>query len=503
MNALYNCCIANPWLDVVEKLDRELNIKPKYYIGWNDGSETIKERYEECFYQVIEDAWNGKGFPTLEYKYALDETLLKSIAHEELIALKMMDRLDLDRYSFSLSDRQSYFYYLLKHWLVILDTYHITLVISPSIPHRVFDYVLYIAAKIKGIEFVMFQMTPFGDSSFIIDSVDTTTKYFKEYIAKTPTPKHPIRKDISERIEQAKGDYHSAIPEYMKRQERMIQKQNHIMHKIITFYSKLIHTNFHLFKENPTYHIDQSSMPYDKKALKYFMSIKGYKNRRYLKNLKHRYQSLTRENGATKYVLLALHYQPEETSSPTGGAYVNQELIAELLNDFLPKDIMIIIKEHKTQFHPVYEGATGRSSNFYDYVLNISDRIQFVSLESDPFELMKHAIATVTISGTIGWESAIRGTPTLLFGRAWYEDMAGVFKIKSKNDLHENWDMILQSKNNIDEEDILNYHKKIEQFFINAPHYKKFVGKVKRSHEENISNVVTGIENHLKIKEIL
>jgi hypothetical protein len=31
------------------------------------------------------------------------------------------------------------------------------------------------------------------------------------------------------------------------------------------------------------------------------------------------------------------------------------------------------------------------------------------------------------VSGTVGWESVVRGKPTLLFGHSWYEDCKGIF----------------------------------------------------------------------------
>ena len=49
INTIFCCCIADPWLQVVKKLNYELNIVPKYFIGWNDGSEQIKNDYESFF----------------------------------------------------------------------------------------------------------------------------------------------------------------------------------------------------------------------------------------------------------------------------------------------------------------------------------------------------------------------------------------------------------------------------------------------------------------------
>ena len=501
LNALYTCCIETPWLDVSEKLYDELNIIPSYFIGWDDGSIKIQEKYKDCFFQVIEDAWEGNGFPELDYEYPIDEKLLKSISFEQNIAIKMMDRLDLDRYSFNFSDRQSFFFYLLKKWLVILDKYEIDIIISPSIPHRVFDYILYIAAKLKNIEFIMFQMTPFFDSSFIIDDIDTTTKYLKDTIQKQDKLFH-IREDIKIRIEQVTREYSGAIPDYMKAQSQML-KNNNVLNKLAKRIRTLVSKPNILFEKNTTYHVSQDSMPYEDKEPKYRFLLKKYKNKIFLKNLQDSYNSIVTNDYKNKYVFVALHYQPEETSTPTGGSFTEQELIINLLDSFLDKDIDIVVKEHKTQFHPNYEGATGRSSSFYKNILKNSNRVKFVSVESDPFKLIDNAIATVTISGTIGWESVIRGTPTLVFGRAWYEDMIGVYKIKSIEDLRKNWLSIQEDKNNIKNEDIYAYHAKLQEFFIDAPHYKAFQNKSNRSKEENIDNIFNGIKNHLVRKEIL
>lgn len=495
-NIVYTCCIANPWLDIVDKLNNELGLNPKYFIGWDDGSIKIKEKYKDCFFQVIEDAWDGKAFPALDYSYPIDEELLKSISFEQNIALKMMDRLDLDRYSFNFSDRQSFFYFLLKKWLVVLEKYEIDIIISPSIPHRVFDYILYIAAKLKNIEFIMFQMTPFEDSSFIINDIEQTPEYLKQDMIKNNV-NHNLREDIEIRIKQVTGDYACAIPDYMKEQSQMLKKNgfiNKLAKKIGTLFFK---PNI-LFEKNTTYHVSQDSMPYEDKEPKYRFILKKYKNKVYLNKLQELYESLITDKYNKKYIFVALHYQPEETSTPTGGVFTDQELIINLLDYFLDKNIDIVVKEHKTQFHPNYEGATGRSSSFYNNILKNSNRVKFVSVESDPFILIDNAIATVTISGTIGWESVIRGTPSLVFGRAWYEDMVGVYKIKTLEDLAFNWSSIINDKNNIAKEDIYDFHRKLQKFLIDAPHYKAFVGKINRRNDENIENIFNGIKNHLK-----
>jgi len=497
-NVLYNCCIANPWLKVVEKLDKELKFNPVYFIGWNDGSEKITETYPNCFYQQIDDAWLGINFPNLDYKLDISEDLIKSISFEKSIAIKMMDRLDLGRGNFTCQNREIFFYQLLKYWLTITEKYQIDIVISPSIPHRVFDYVLYIVAKIKNIEFLMFQMTPFPDSSFIISDIQSTPNYLKKYI-KENKPTNTLREDIKSKLDDVKGDYKKAIPWFMIEQQNRMDSQNFVKNNLLRV-KNFIHNPIQYFDRDHSYYIiEKDTIPYNKNSLQYHKKIQKHNNKRFLNTLKEEYKSLSiLPDYNKKYLFLALHYQPEETTVPTGGIFSTQELIIELLNNFLDKDYFIYIKEHKTQFDINEEGAMGRHKNYYKNILNISNRIKFIDVDVEPFELIDNAIATVTISGTVGWESVVRGTPTMIFGRAWYEDMPYVFKIKSLDDIKRNWENILKSKENISIKDIEKYHQNLQNFFINAPHYKDFQNKVNRSEEENILNIFNGIKKHLK-----
>ena len=499
-NAIYSCCISEPWLDVASKMKSELNIHPAYFIGWKkDNSSEISKQHPNCFYQEVEDAWKGIGFPKLDYNFSFDEEIMKSIAYEKSIALKMMDRLDLGRNTFTYSNREIFFHRLLKYWMTITEYYQIDLIISPSIPHRVFDYVLYIVAKIKNIEIVMFQMSSFQDSSFLTNDIFNTPKYLKEYIQNNNSKNEVLRADIIEKLKQTTKDYSVAIPQYMVKQQEDAD-HNKFINRMKARIKNLISNPLEQFEKDDTYYIMKSDdLPNKKDNIKLCRKIAKYRNAYYLKSLKKEYSTISITPDYQKpYLFIAFHYQPEETSNPTGGIFENQILIIELLNNFLDKKYQIYIKEHKTQFYPAFDGALSRNKNYYSSIAEISDRIHFIDMKTSPFDLIDSAVATVTISGTTGWESAIRGTPSLIFGRSWYEDMPGVFKIKSVKDLEENWENILALKNNILTNDIEEYHKKLQHFFIEAPHYKFFQGRVDRTAEENCNNIFNGLKNHLE-----
>ncbi len=505
INAIYSCCTTKPWLDVSEKLLDELNIIPKYFISWDDGDIEVPKKYPNCFFQNIRAAWNGKGFPELDYKYPLDEKFLKSVSYEKVIAIKMMDRLDLNRYSFNYSDRQTYFYYLLKIWLVILDHYKIDIVISPNVPHRVFDYVLYVAAKVKNLEVVMFQeLTSFNNlTSIVIDDIDQTPNYLKNEIKNLEISGTPS-KEILDIISLVQSNYKISEAFYMKNLNKKLSKNYYleIIRNIFKRITKPNYTNDSLFDSHKSSHIFENIMPFEKKGPRYRYLFERYKNFSYIKNLKNLYKSLTTKNFSKKYIFVAFHYQPEATSMPTGGIFANQELIINLLDSFLDKDIDIIVKEHKQQFNIYSQSASGRGINFYKNIMNISSRVKFVDVNHDPFDLIDKALATATISSTIGWESVIRGTPSLIFGRAWYEDMVGVYKIKTIENLKDNWREILNIKNNINKNEILSYHSKIERFLVNGKYGQNMVKSI-LADDQTINNIFNGVKNHLIKKNFI
>ncbi|HFU75481.1 MAG TPA: hypothetical protein ENK66_04470 [Arcobacter sp.] len=346
----------------------------------------------------------------------------------------------------------------------------------------------------------MFQLTPFSDSSFIVNNIDTTPKYIQNYLKnkKELNEELTMREDIRSRLSNISKEYKEAKPIYMIEQENHTNRQTFFLNNLLRI--KNLYTNplSHFQEDKSNYILKKDIMPYEKKDMNFERKIHTYNNIKYRKKLEQEYEKIAiKPNYNEKYIFVALHYQPEETSIPTGGLYGTQALIIELLHSFLSTEYKIYIKEHKTQLNYSYQGAMGRNLNFYQEILNISDRVQFVPVDEDPFLLIDNAVVTATISGTIGWESIIRGTPTIVFGRAWYEDMIGVFKIKSLDDLNNNWNEILLLKNNISFDKIEEYHRKMQTFFIEASHYKAFQHRYNRTSSESCFNIVNGIENHL------
>lgn len=494
INAIYLCCQATPWLNVAKELRNELNIEPKYYVYWDNEKDKVNEtHFPGCYFHSLNEAWRGLGFPENIKPTSLDEEMLQALSLHYIIALKMMDRLDPTGNNFPAELRIQFFTDLIGYWLTIIESQNIKLVISPSIPHRVFDYALYVACKAKDICILMLQMTPFESNCILLTDINQMPPL------PTVTP-HTLSIAISKKINSVQSSYINAIPSYMVNHERKAEENSSLIKKILgiskTFfrnilYSRTVKPNSYWVKKGyPPNNCNLTWIDF------YKIKISNYLQIRLVKNF---YNSIvsTPPSDGTKFILVALHYQPEETSCPTGGSFSDQTMIIRYLDEMLPKDITIAIKEHRSQFYNHLEAAAGRKVNFYKRVLNISNRICFVSADSDPFVLIDQALATVTISGTIGWESAIRGTPTILFGRAWYEQMPRVYKVKTKKDFEHYWPSILSNKNTDLAKEIAEFHSQIEASFICAKHYDSYKENSDIDYIDSASNLSRGISNFI------
>ena len=145
---------------------------------------------------------------------------------------------------------------------------------------------------------------------------------------------------------------------------------------------------------------------------------KYYRQKIYLRNLKKNFNDPP--NFQSRYVYFALHLQPEMTTSMLGDLYEDQAIAIERLARFVGPDCNIYVKENpKQDFHM-------RSQWFIDRLRQISN-VKLISPQIDTYALTKHSLFVATITGTVGWEAITGGKNALIFGRAWYKNLPGVF----------------------------------------------------------------------------
>lgn len=509
-------CECDTWMLVMAKLKEKIRIHPRYFIYY-DEKKLLKSKDEflskvgsNVFFQNGNDNNKGKGYYEVKKNNVLDESLLNAISSYELIALKMMDRFDPFSKNFSFTNRQYYFRELVLRWLDIIDELSLEIFITPDVPHLVSDYALYVACKIKGIEFLFFDMVPFGDTSIIHDDINAYNVSSKKdnYLFLESR-----NKAIEQRINSFRGDKKEYNLWYITEQEKQKKAWKSYPHFLI---NKIIESGW-LFNPIELYkglfvnkvisiYVKPQMMPYNSDFSFFEKSRISSRVSKKSKSYLSLYTKLVTNIDLVKekYIIFALHYQPEATTSPSGGVFVDQLLVIDLLDRLLPPDITILIKEHKSQFYGVLGSASvGRSKVFYERLGSFSSRVKIVSLDIESFDLIDNSQAVVTVTGTIGIESLCRGKPVLCFGRAWYENCPGAFKIRNKEDLLSAWKMINREGFLIDQEKVDEYIYTLANDFIWGLHsgvYKKISN---RAQSETVENIVNGIIKFLKKKRFI
>lgn len=134
-----------------------------------------------------------------------------------------------------------------------------------------------------------------------------------------------------------------------------------------------------------------------------------------------------------KYVFFAMHFQPERTTLPLGGAFHEQFNAINILSKSIPTDWVIYVKEHPRQFTQrrlILKHKHFRNTSDYRKILSLKN-VALISEYEDVDRLIKHAQFSATISGTVGWQSLLQKKPCVLFGNPWYSPCESCFVVKS------------------------------------------------------------------------
>lgn len=520
MKVIYNTCYADPWLKVAQKLKKEHGWEPVYWNGYRDhdadNSKTlVPEAFPNCIYQEYNDAWKGIFPKEIEEGYSesyLDIDFLREYASYELQAIKMMDRMDPDRYSFNFMERQRHFRKMLKYWTACLNLLKPDIVVSAVVPHRIYDYVLYLLCKYHKIKYVTFRgfnfpgiIIPLNDANTVGDLFDQEYKTFQNSDLDINQLELKLSNEILEGYNKVKEDYKIAEPNYMKQHVLTHKKNSNIFLLLNTLYKQKTDTKVKLFGKKgmllngvPTYlkNKNKSLQKSNISLVKYvYLKLKG---NFYKKTLNSYYSKKTTDIvKGLPYILLPLHYQPEMTSNPSGDIFVDQLLCVEMLLKNSPSDFLIYVKEHRSQFYAHTEGHTSRMKEFYDDLLKYP-RVRLISESYDQFELIKHSKAVATITGTAGWEAMILGKPVICFGLSWYEKYQGVLRITDEKSASKIEEFIINF--NFNERDLLCYLNAFRKKSVNAYFYPGLKEQMNQPEEECVNNLVQSVLSMSKLE---
>ncbi|MBN1280616.1 MAG: hypothetical protein JXA00_03105 [Candidatus Thermoplasmatota archaeon] len=442
IRALFDECSVPFWIDVARGLASQHDWVPCYWTGDPGFHDLVKHAFPGVVFHPNLAAIRGLPAPEYHGKQlpALDQSLLHDLSFCQSIALSMMDRMDRNN-SFCFHEREQLFKRYVRYWSMVLEDLSPDVVVFPVSPHLVYDYVLYSLCKRNNIPTILFEQTSmdgwiYPEQHFEVGSSHLKQQYqtlLQTYRQEQQTTV-PLSQDAEAYLQKLKGEYSSATPFYMKDQFAQKNVIRYFGTQMITHPDTLsdtlrkawyLYSRDHYIKQRGT-PIQDSHM----RGLRYlFCKAEGLKKKRALQ--RHYYSREHPADFTSPYIYFPLHYQPENTTCPLGEAYTDQLLIITMLSRYAPDGWKIYVKEHSSQWHVKLHGECSRTPASYDDMHRLPN-VVLVPVSTPNFELIDHAQAVVTVTGTAGWEAVVRGKPALIFGHAWYKFCDGVFYIPTK-----------------------------------------------------------------------
>ncbi len=477
INTLYIKSPTRPWVDLATYAQKHYSWHPKLWVGAS-GTENDFDCIGEAQFYSHEEAMlvQQPSFLKESDWLALDAEILKDLSWHQPIFHEMCNRWFINPERASYKIRAQYYNRMVEIWLNIFKNLNIELVVSPAIPHRVYDYVAYMVAKYLNVPYLMVDGTAamwlvdgeLDHCRYVIDDVFDRTKHvFSDFEKNIETIK--ISEDIKTYSELALGKYEQAKPKYLLDKERKVASRSFLERakEHIPFSGKILYRVFKdtisgkLLEKNHKYEFQPYFTNFSGKLVSRALRIQcDLYHRRVYKKTQAAFEWLKNNSSEPSvdvpYVLFAASKQPERSTCPDAGHYYNAIDILCTLSDTLPEGWKIYYKEHPSNFRKPWVMDSMRSAEFYEEIKYRVKNIVFLPLHSDPFYYIDNAKATATATGSVAWEGIMRGIPGLIFGSTWYEKCSGIYKINNSNDAHEAFRKIISGVRPV-KNDLLKY----------------------------------------------
>lgn len=374
-------------------------------------AERLKNKFQETFFHWHEDAIRAKPCPEIDYKSfaPVGEEVIKNFFEAESLILCMKK---FYKFSPSVLARKNFFHEVINYWYGLMIKLKPDIIFFYNAPHSVYDYAIFMIAKYLKIKTAMFSYAGMGDKFLIIEDYRLGSQDLRQSYELNKRGRYEL-KDLSPEIRGfyewhqkfRTGEIQPLTAQILKNWSGL----NLLLAKFKIIYKSII--SFSLFTD----------------AFNFIKKELGA-------NIKKEYLNFqTPADFSKKYIYLALSYQPEASTSPMGGLFVDQIWIAKILSYCLPDGWLVYIKEHPVQWPQTNLAYNDfRFKGYYEELAKIKN-VRLVPVETNSHELINNAQAVSTVTGTCALEAFVRLKPVLLFGNIWYMDCPGVFKIADTN----------------------------------------------------------------------
>lgn len=377
-----------PWEWQVE-IVKNLHLKPVYWIAHGSCVNQPGLPGGVLFHDMY-DAVSGKpasALKNMKFDYLPDSFFIEHAGFVDHVTrmfyIKQCELYDAELFV-NHNNIRRLLYKMVSYWHHILKDFKIEFVLFESIPHEPTETIIHHLAKIYEIPQLFFHRIGEPNRFFLCDSFANLTP-----MSNAPADDNHLP-DISPLKE---------APAYAKFRKRR------------TLTAKTA-DNVKLLFKHPRRQI-RSSKNAVRTKIKQYIFMREYR-RLALKNLP-----------SSKWIYFALNKQPEDTTYPVGGNFVDAIYAIEYLAELIPDDIFILVKEHPNQ--PVPNDS--RYPGFYRQIASIRN-VRLVNMEFRSAELIEHCIAVASVNGQVGWEGLTWGKPAITFSQPWYQTCPYVYHIE-------------------------------------------------------------------------
>lgn len=458
-------------VEVLAALSTDYGWEPVYCVGARQQGR-LSQIFPAAIYHETHDARYARPPQNLAdlQPAALDQPTAEAIGYAQVMALKQMDRMELLG-GFALHDRILHFHRLAGYWTAVLDHFAPDVLIMPTSPHVVYDYVAYTLAKRRGIPAVMFEYIASDGLLAAIDGFEDGIPDIQAEYRRLRASRADAPVDLSERMEtywkSVRGSYGEAMPywtravtanalafeqaqaearageeERTKRWLSLVAVPRRLPATALRVVRRLRRLGSApspppkaLTPQPPATDGHYQGAFYSEQETPAELARAAAEHRRrHVESVRRRYDELAGDpDVGLPYVYVALHGQPERATNPNGGVFDDQDVMIRMITSALPSGWRVYVKEHPAQFMPHFASERGRWSSFYDALLT-DPAVSLISRSTPSFTLIDHARAVASLTGTSSWEAIARGVPALVFGEPWYKGCDGAHTVRTLND---------------------------------------------------------------------
>ncbi len=422
------------------------------------------------------DAWKGipaKGIGTEEFDPP-GKNLIEKMYKTESLVLTMMNKA-FDK--MCVDERRHLYYTILGYWHGIIKKYQPEMIFFSTVPHTVYNFIIYDLVKLLNIKTIMFEDTWISDRALMYtDWVKGSDELKKQLVINEnkDISFNDLSQDLQKYYKMHMDKSQDPTPAYQKAWKKKFSGINLVKEKL-----EILKDSF------------KQGIILQKSLLYFFKQFK--------QNLKKEYDKLqVNIDFSKKFVYLPLNFQPERTTSPQGGMFTDQILIIEILSASLPEDWVVYVKEHPSQWwlrsKKYYNSA--RYHGYYKRIAQLKN-VYLVPVDTDTYALINKSQAVATVTGNAGWEAVLRLKPTLIFGYPHYRDFPFLFRIKDAETCKTAFKKIAAGFK-FSSQDVLRYLKSFEEATVHGYIDRGVEQNSKLNHQTSLDNLTEVILSEMK-----